>query len=143
MECFLLGDDMYIGGELASMTTHMTTTRNQKETARIGAHHAFIRLKTLLIGTAVDGNALRTLCSDMGYLAPELENKRWNKIWEFILTHIVPFDDEPWTTPIREYWQSVVPTTRQHAIPSEQAASETSAKGKKKKLARTMNKNQC
>lgn len=53
--------------------------------------------------TALD--TLERLRTSYSYRAPECQGSLWNDLFnEFLVPHIIPFDGEPWTMPIKRQW---------------------------------------
>ena len=76
----------------------------------MSAYDVLVGITKLLPENQIQAHAaLKQVNKDFGYTAPECTSKRWDKLWHWIVTEIVPHDAEEWTTPIKEYWQQKVP----------------------------------
>ena len=58
-------------------------------------------------------DALVRIQNTYSYRAPECQGTLWNDLFtEFILPHVVPFDGEPWTIPIKQRWGQAMLSVR-------------------------------
>jgi hypothetical protein len=50
-------------------------------------------------------NALERIQTTYSYCAPELQSNLWTTLYQdFICPHVIPWDGEPWTLPIKRRW---------------------------------------
>ena len=64
-------------------------------------------------------NNFQQVMKDIGYLAPECVNKRWDRMFSFILSDIIPIEselkktsnlpDDHWTQKFKKSWHAHVP----------------------------------
>jgi len=86
------------------------------------SHDTLATLVTMVPANRADAHAsLNNIKETFAYSAPEREDKRWDCLWTFVVEHVVPHDREPWTSPIKTYWHSVVPTVGTKDDQGEQA----------------------
>jgi hypothetical protein len=79
------------------------------------SHEALGKLLTLIPADQPEALAsIGRVKHDFSFMAPELENKRWHKLWTFLVEEVIPHNNEAWTTPIKTYWAEVVPGGSSH-----------------------------